>query len=248
MGRLRPYQGGHFVLRTLPVDYYSRSDIVLIYAGISSYVAPTRDPQDKNGGVLSHIKDLTASQPKGAIGGLAYTTDKQVFHTDQGSDIVSLFALGTAKERGTSRISSSWRVYNELAEKRPDLVKTLAEPWAVDKFGADLHTHHGPSYIVLTRRLLFNMHDAEQFSLGLSFKKGDIQYINNLSIFHVWDGFKDKGKQTHHLICLWLPNEELTWQLPEDLKPLWQKTFTIEPESQTSALQPVVREAVKGRL
>lgn len=125
---------GFFVLRTIPVSSYSRVDNVLIYAGVSSYVAPTRGLQDKNGGVLSHIKDLTNVLAPGSIGGPAYTTDKQVYHTDQGSDIVSLFALETAAEGGVSRISSSWRVYNELAEHRPDLIKTLAEPWAVDEW------------------------------------------------------------------------------------------------------------------
>lgn len=138
---------GFFVLRTLPVDSYSRENLVLIFAGISSYVAPIRGLQDKNGGVLSHIKDLTASQPKGAIGGPAYTTEKQVFHTDLGADVVSLFALETAKEGGTSRIASSWKVYNELAEKRPDLIKTLAEPWAVDEY---VLASFFPSFIELT--------------------------------------------------------------------------------------------------
>ena len=37
---------------------------------------------------------------------------------------------------------------------------------------------------------------AEKFSLGLNFQKGDIQYINNLSIFHARDGFKDEGERT----------------------------------------------------
>lgn len=124
---------GFFVLRTIPVDSYSKSDNVLVYSGVSSYVAEVRGLQDKDGGVLSHIKDLSQLYAKGAIGGPAYTTDKQVFHTDQGADIVSLFALEVAAEGGVSRISSSWRIYNDLAKNRPDLVQTLASPWIVDE-------------------------------------------------------------------------------------------------------------------
>lgn len=124
---------GFFVLRTIPVSSYSRADNVLIYTGISSYIGSTRGLQDKNGGVLSHIKDLTPTHRAEEIGGPAYTTDKQVFHTDQ-ADIVSLFALETAEEGGVSRISSSWKVYNEIANTRPDLIKTLAEPWFVDGY------------------------------------------------------------------------------------------------------------------
>lgn len=121
---------GFFVLRALPVSSYSREDNVLIYAGVSAYVGPLRGLQDNNGGVLAHIKDLTQIHPN-VIGAPAYTTDKQVFHTDAG-DIISLFALETSAEGGVSRISSSWRVYNELAATRPDLIKVLAEPWPFD--------------------------------------------------------------------------------------------------------------------
>jgi hypothetical protein len=32
---------------------------------------------------------------------------------------------------------------------------------------------------------------AERFSVTLDFKKGDVQYVNNLSIFHARDGFVD---------------------------------------------------------
>jgi alpha-ketoglutarate-dependent taurine dioxygenase len=32
---------------------------------------------------------------------------------------------------------------------------------------------------------------AERFALTLDFREGDIQYVNNLSIFHARDGFRD---------------------------------------------------------
>jgi hypothetical protein len=122
---------GFFVLRTLPVEKYSREDNIIVYAGVSSYIGNRRAVQGSSD-VLAHIKDLTLTNPTAIVGSPAYTTDKQVFHTDAG-DIVSLFALETAAEGGTSRISSSWRVYNELAEHRPDLVGTLSEPWPFDR-------------------------------------------------------------------------------------------------------------------
>lgn len=37
---------------------------------------------------------------------------------------------------------------------------------------------------------------AEKFALRLNFQKGDIQYINNLSIFHARDGFRDDAEHT----------------------------------------------------
>jgi hypothetical protein len=38
---------------------------------------------------------------------------------------------------------------------------------------------------------------AEEHALGLNFQKGDIQFINNLSIFHGRDGFRDEGEKTY---------------------------------------------------
>lgn len=37
---------------------------------------------------------------------------------------------------------------------------------------------------------------AEKVNLGVDFQKGDIQYINNLSIFHARDGYTDSEKNT----------------------------------------------------
>ena len=38
---------------------------------------------------------------------------------------------------------------------------------------------------------------ADQFHVGLDFRQGDIQYVNNLSIFHARDGFKDTRDQQY---------------------------------------------------
>ena len=89
---------------------------------------------------------------------------------------------------------------------------------------------------------------ASRFSLGLNFQKGDIQFINNLSIFHARDAFRDDEKQQRHLLRLWLRDPVLGWEIPNELKPLWERTFDVEPEEQTFALDPVIRDAVKGRV
>lgn len=129
---------GFKVIRGVPVDQYSRQENVIIYAGISSHIAPIRGRQDNQyegkpaDVVLAHIKDLSGTVKAERIGAPAYTTEKQVFHTDIG-DVVALFALGEAAEGGESFLSSSWQVYNEIAATRPDLIHTLAEPWAFDE-------------------------------------------------------------------------------------------------------------------
>lgn len=125
------------MLRGLEVDKYTREENIIIYAGVSAHVASQRGRQDhkfngeKADVVLAHIKDLTWSDDRGVIGSPAYTTDKQVFHTDSG-DIVSLFALETSAAGGASKLASTWRVYNEIAATRPDLIHTLSNLWDME--------------------------------------------------------------------------------------------------------------------
>jgi hypothetical protein len=129
---------GFKVVRGVPVHKYTREENFIAYAGLASHIGATRARQDNQykgqpaDVVLAHIKDLTNKYDPHSIGAPAYTTEKQVFHTDAG-DIIALFALESAEEGGESYLSSSWTVYNELAATRPDLIHTLAEPWAFDK-------------------------------------------------------------------------------------------------------------------
>lgn len=76
---------------------------------------------------------MSHAHEKGHKGNTAYTTDKQVFHTDVG-DLIALICLSTSEEGGTSRLCSGPSVYNEIAATRPDLIKVLAEPWPLDRY------------------------------------------------------------------------------------------------------------------
>ncbi|KXH25696.1 TfdA family Taurine catabolism dioxygenase TauD [Colletotrichum salicis] len=232
---------GFFVVRGLRVDEHTREDNIIIYAGLSSHIAPQRGRQDRQYDgkpadvVLTHIKDLTLTKDKGQIGSPAYTADKQVFHTDAG-DIVSLFALSTAAEGGTSKLASIARVYNEIASTRPDLIHTLTQDWQFEVFGKPEKSftsrplvHYQPATPTTPERLavqyarryfvgygalprseeippiseaqaeaLDTLHYlGEKFAVNLDFQKGDIQYANNIGIFHARDGFTDTQDQQY---------------------------------------------------
>jgi hypothetical protein len=36
---------------------------------------------------------------------------------------------------------------------------------------------------------------GERFNVGLDFRQGDVQYVNNLAVFHARDAFKDTPTQ-----------------------------------------------------
>ncbi|KAL4880297.1 hypothetical protein BJY04DRAFT_219293 [Aspergillus karnatakaensis] len=129
---------GFKVIRGVPVDKHTREENFIIYAGITSHIAPIRGRQDTiyegkpADVVLAHIADLSRKVDINTIKAPAFTTEKQVFHTDAG-DVITLLALEEAAEGGQSYLSSSWHVYNELARTRPDLIHTLAEPWVSEE-------------------------------------------------------------------------------------------------------------------
>ncbi|KAG2192184.1 hypothetical protein INT47_001595 [Mucor saturninus] len=70
---------------------------------------------------------------------------------------------------------------------------------------------------------------AEKFNLGLQFQKGDMQFINNLSIFHARDSYTDSEKNVRHLLRHWI-HPENAWELPCHLQPTWDNLFFNERE------------------
>ncbi|KAK3349776.1 hypothetical protein B0T25DRAFT_610767 [Lasiosphaeria hispida] len=282
---------GFKVVRGVPVHLHTREDNIAIYAGISAHVAPIRGRQDHSHDgkpadvVLAHIKDLTGDVDAGNIGAPAYTAEKQVFHTDIG-DIIALFALGEAAEGGQSYLSSSWKVYNELAATRPDLIRTLSEPWAADGFGKlpqpyilNPLLHHQPATRTEPERLIIQyarrvftgywglprsadippiteaqaealdaLHfTAEKYAAALDFHRGDIQYVNNLSIFHARGGFRDSPEKQRHLVRLWLRDPEHAWKTPAALQGRWDRLYKdVTPEKSVFPLEPWIRSASKG--
>lgn len=66
---------------------------------------------------------------------------------------------------------------------------------------------------------------ARSEALALDFQKGDIQYINNMSLFHARDGYKDSDSQRRHLLRLWLRDEEYGWQIPDKLQSGFGRTW-----------------------
>lgn len=83
---------------------------------------------------------------------------------------------------------------------------------------------------------------AEEHSAALDFQKGDVQYINNLSIFHARKGFRDGPGKERHLLRLWLRDPENAWETPEPLRERWDIVYgNVTPEEQVFPLEPQVQ-------
>ena len=110
---------------------------------------------------------------------------------------------------------------------------------------------------------------AEENSATLDFQKGDVQYINNHSIFHARNGFVDEpgneyvyflfpsltawlgsfakmyGECRRHLIRLWLRDEEYGWETPEMLRSRWEHVYKdVREDDQVFPLEPNVHKSL----
>ncbi len=123
---------GFVLMRGLPVEGRPIAESATAYWGIGTYFGSARS-QNAMGHVLGHVRDLGLSTTDPRVR-IYQTTERQHFHTDS-CDIVGLLCLKTAKHGGLSSLTSSMSIYNAMAAQRPDLLRRLFTPFAVDRRG-----------------------------------------------------------------------------------------------------------------
>ncbi|MDP2007710.1 MAG: TauD/TfdA family dioxygenase [Rubrivivax sp.] len=116
-------QGRGFQLtRGLPVERWSVDDARLLFWGVGLHLGVPR-PQGKASLFMSDVRDAGGTYRSTA--GRGYNTRSALdFHAD-GSDLVGLMCLRTARAGGESLISSSLAAHAAMQAERPDLVREL---------------------------------------------------------------------------------------------------------------------------
>ncbi|OCL07417.1 Clavaminate synthase-like protein [Glonium stellatum] len=138
---------GFNVIRGLEPQKYSSYENIIIYLGITSYIAGKRAVQDSGGSMIIHVKDLGRQIAHSEMRQSPYARNAQPFHNDV-CDILAMYVQEQAAGGGESHLASSAKIYNEIAATRPDVIHTLADPsWIFDKYT--------PAYWN-TRAILFN--------------------------------------------------------------------------------------------
>lgn len=268
------YNGvGAMILRGLDVDNYNPEDFLVVFLGISSYIAEQRGIQDRLGTLLKHLTD----------DGKADSQMDLPLHTDITFDVVATLTRQCSTVGGSCTIASSWAIYNELAMSRPDLIHTLSKPdWPFDTYGRDppfynrALLYHINNHILLnfSRRVLTGhpyaprsrnipgLNEAQAEALDavhfiglkhqkrLSTKKGDIRFINNMALLHGREAFSDgdrDAKSQRRLIRLWLHNSKMVWQLPTQLQLAWARAFEDEKRGRRWDVEPRTVNGVKVR-
>jgi hypothetical protein len=123
---------GFVLIRGLPVTGRPIAENATAYWGIGAHIGSPRS-QNAKGHVLGHVRDLGLATADPNVR-TYQTTERQHFHTDS-CDVVGLLCLKTAKSGGLSSLVSSNTIYNVMAERYPELVGRLFEPFATDRRG-----------------------------------------------------------------------------------------------------------------
>jgi hypothetical protein len=119
---------GFMTLRGFPEDRFSVEENRLLFWAIGTHLGVAR-PQGKASQLMSDVR-AAGGEYRGA-GGRGYNTNAELDYHVDGTDIVGLYCLQTAKSGGLSRVASSVAIHNEILRRDPDLVDRLYEafPW-----------------------------------------------------------------------------------------------------------------------
>jgi hypothetical protein len=117
---------GMCLLKGFPVDRWSVEDARLVNWGIGLNVGVART-QNRASQVMNDVRDEGGSYK--VKNGRGYNTNAGLdFHVDS-CDVVALMCLQTAKSGGTSKVTSSMAVVEEIKRLRPDLITVMQEPF-----------------------------------------------------------------------------------------------------------------------
>lgn len=125
------YGRGFILFRGLPIEELGKRGAVAAFWAISQHLGDGVLSQNKRGHVLGHVTDLGQTKANPSQRG-PYSREEIPFHADCG-DIVGLLCLETPISGGESHLASSVTVHNELLKTRPDIVRTLSEPYYRDR-------------------------------------------------------------------------------------------------------------------
>ena len=150
---------GFVVIRGLDLDGWSERQAGQVYYALGRHMgAPVK--QNASGHLLGHVRD-TGKDPRTDTSARGYQLRVQLpFHTDTSTDLLGLLCFRPAKEGGESSLAPLQTIYNEVLERRPDLIDVYYQAFNFDCRDEE-HPDGGPFYT----RVLASMGPDGHFSL-----------------------------------------------------------------------------------
>ena len=121
---------GFKTLRGFPAGRFAPEDNRLLFWAIGTHLGVAR-PQGKASQLMSDVR-AAGGEYRGA-GGRGYNTNAELDYHVDGTDVVGLYCLQTARSGGISRVASSVAIHNEILRRDPDLVDRLYEPFPYNR-------------------------------------------------------------------------------------------------------------------
>ena len=122
---------GFVLLRGLPVEQWSRPEILTVYWGLACHIGRPLS-QNVKGHMIDHVHDSGRTLADAEI--RAYQTSiRMPYHTDMACDVVGLLCLSDAMKGGLSTIVSGVTLFNEIRRRDPELCEALFQPYWFDR-------------------------------------------------------------------------------------------------------------------
>ena len=167
---------GACMIRGLPIGKYTYEQSRRIYWGIAIYIG-TPVSQSATGEKIFDVRDTGYLSDDPRSRG-PNTAKKLSFHTDR-CDVIGFFCWRQALEGGENQLVSSVTLYNEILDRRPDLLKVLMQPFVYKR-----HTVDSGNQQTYCRQPIFSIyqgHFASSFLRVLIDRADDDPELPNLS-------------------------------------------------------------------
>jgi TfdA family taurine catabolism dioxygenase TauD len=89
---------------------------------------------------------------------------------------------------------------------------------------------------------------AKKHGLTVTYRAGDLVFLNNHAILHSREAFQDSPKNKRYLMRMWLRNDEKAWSLPEELQIASERTYeNVDKEEEIWEIDPYLTELTGGK-
>ncbi len=123
---------GMVILSGFPLERYSKEELGMMHFGIGTHFGAAMS-QSVMGDTLGHVVNVGGKDPKER----AYRNSTELdMHTDA-CDVVAMMCLQEAQSGGFSGYVSAISIYNEILQRRPDLLPVLFEGFQYHRFGEE---------------------------------------------------------------------------------------------------------------
>lgn len=125
---------GICIIRGLPLAALSQDEAALAFCGLAAHLG-TAVPQTAEGRRLFHVRDEGFAPDDPQARGPS-SRKRLSFHSDR-CDVIAFLCLQQAKQGGDNYVVSAVTLFNELLDRRPDLVDVLMQPFYYQRHNVD---------------------------------------------------------------------------------------------------------------